>query len=209
MKKIIIMIIILVLMSGLSFSAEEKDKRMAWWREARFGMFIHWGLYSLLGGEYKGMDYGKEMLGASAEWIQLQAMIPKMEYAGLAKRFNPIRFSAKEWVSLAKEAGMKYLVITSKHHDGFSLFDTKMTTYDIMDATPFKRDIIKELSDECYKQGIRFGVYYSHSKDWYHRKALIRDPDPPTPEYIEMPASHSGLEPSTEKKRRKKGTEKK
>jgi len=123
-----------------------RDRRMAWWRQARFGMFIHWGLYSVLGGEWKGFDYGKEMGGASAEWIMLHAHIPKQEYAALAKRFNPVRFDASRWVSLAKEAGMKYLVITAKHHDGFSMFGSKLTRYNIVDATPFHRDVIKELA---------------------------------------------------------------
>ena len=143
--------------------------RMQWWREARFGMFIHWGLYSVLGGEWKGTDYGKEMGGASAEWIMKSASIPPEEYKKLSLQFNPVKFNAKEWVGLAKEAGMKYMVITAKHHDGFSMFHTKMTDWNIVDATPFKRDVIKELSEECRKQGIRFGVYYSHSRDWNNR----------------------------------------
>jgi len=162
----------------------QRDARMAWWREARFGMFIHWGLYAVLGGEWHGVDYGKEMGGASAEWIMLQAEIPKQEYARLAEEFNPVNFNAKEWVGLAKEAGMKYMVITSKHHDGFSMFDSKMTDYDIVDATPFKRDVIGELADECRRQGLKFGVYYSHSKDWYNRKQARRDPEPPSPQYV-------------------------
>ena len=171
-------------LGAAALQAEVRDERLAWWREARLGMFIHWGLYSLLGGEWQGFDYGKEMGGASAEWIMLQAGIPKNEYAALARRFNPVRFSAREWVGLAKQAGMKYLVITSKHHDGFSLFGTKRTKYNIVDATPFGRDVIRELADECRRQGLKFGVYYSHSKDWYHRKTINRDPDPPSPEYV-------------------------
>ncbi len=143
---------------------------MEWWRDARYGMFIHWGLYSIAGGEWKNVDYGKEQGGASAEWLMKSAKISKEEYrATLAPQFNPTEFDAAKWVSVAKEAGMKYMVITSKHHDGFALFDTEATDYDVMDAAPFKRDIIKELSDECAKQGLRFGVYYSQTKDWYHR----------------------------------------
>ncbi len=149
--------------------ATPRDARMQWWREARFGMFIHWGLYSVLGGEWKGKDYGKEMGGHSAEWVMYDANIPAAEYEPLAKEFNPVNFDAAAWVGAAKAAGMKYMVITAKHHDGFSLFDSKVTDYDIMDASPFKRDIIKELADECRKQGLRFGVYYSHSKDWRNR----------------------------------------
>jgi len=149
--------------------APKPDDRMAWWREARFGLFIHWGLYSVLGGEWNGKDYGKEMGGASAEWIMLRAPVPTAEYEKLAQRFNPTKFDAKAWVGLAKEAGMKYMVITAKHHDGFALFDSQVTDYDIVDATPFGRDPIKELADECRRRGIRFGVYYSHSKDWRNR----------------------------------------
>ncbi|MFB3829145.1 MAG: alpha-L-fucosidase [Bryobacteraceae bacterium] len=162
------------------------DDRMKWWRDARFGMFIHWGLYSTLGGEWEGFDYGKEMGGASAEWIMLQARIPKERYAALAGRFNPVKFSAKEWVSLAREAGMRYMVITSKHHDGFSMFRTQLTPYNIVDATPFRRDPIAELAAECRRQGLKFGLYYSHSKDWYHRKTVNRDPDPPSPDYVKF-----------------------
>ncbi|MDF7800830.1 alpha-L-fucosidase [Pontiellaceae bacterium B1224] len=146
------------------------DSHMEWWREARYGMFIHWGLYSVAGGEWKGKDYGKEQGGASAEWLMNSAKIPGAEYREtLAPQFNPTEFDAEEWVSIAKSAGMKYIVITSKHHDGFCLFDTDATDYNVMDASPFKRDIIKELSEECAKQDIKFGVYYSQFKDWYHR----------------------------------------
>jgi len=157
---------------------------MTWWREARFGMFVHWGLYSMLGGEWEGFDYGKEMEGASAEWIMLQADIPTDDYAALAERFNPTKFDAAKWVAIAKDAGMKYFVITSKHHDGFSLFDTELSDYDIIERSPFKRDVIKELADECARQGIRFGVYYSHSKDWYTRIKRRSDPNPPSANYI-------------------------
>ena len=153
-------------------AAEQKDEdsHMDWWREARYGMFIHWGLYSVAGGEWEGKDYGKEQGGASAEWLMNSAKIPGKKYREtLSPQFNPTEFDAKEWVSIAKDAGMKYIVITSKHHDGFCLFDTKATDYNVMQATPFKRDIIKELSEECAAQGIKFGVYYSQFKDWYHR----------------------------------------
>ena len=170
-----------------------RAERMAWWVDGKYGMFIHWGLYSILGGEWKGKDYGKEVGGASAEWIMLEAKIPKEEYAQLAKRFNPEKFDAKEWVSIAKRAGMKYMVITSKHHDGFCLFDTDQTDYNVMDASPFKRDIIRELATECKKEGIRFGVYYSQSRDWYHRGVPAegrKDIKRPSPAYIEMVKGH-------------------
>ncbi|MCD6393377.1 MAG: alpha-L-fucosidase [Planctomycetes bacterium] len=127
------------------------DARLAWWRQARFGMFIHWGPVSL-----KGTEIG---------WSR-GTKIPRAEYDNLYKQFNPVKFSAKEWVLIAKDAGMKYIVITSKHHDGFSMFDSDYTDYDIME-TPFGRDVIKELSEECRRQGIRFCTYYS-ILDWHH-----------------------------------------
>jgi alpha-L-fucosidase len=169
-------------------TAVQSDDRMQWWREARFGMFIHWGLYSVLGGEWNGKDHGKEMGKADAAWIMLMAPVPTDEYKKLAQQFNPVKFDAKAWVSLAKEAGMRYMVITSKHHDGFCLFDTKHTDYDIMDATPFKRDIIKELSEECRRQGIRFGVYYSQRQDWYHRGRTSKERPPDN--YVRMAKGH-------------------
>jgi alpha-L-fucosidase len=138
-----------------------KSERLTWWREARFGMFIHWGLYAIPAGEWKGVEY--EWLG---EWIMQQARIPSSEYELLKDQFNPVRFDANKIVRLAKDAGMKYLVITSKHHDGFSLFDSKYSDYDVM-STPFKRDIIKEFANACRRHNIRFGLYYS-SKDWHH-----------------------------------------
>ena len=175
-------------MPALAFSAPKDDSHMDWWRDARFGMFIHWGLYSVQGGEWKGKDYGKEQGGASAEWLMNSAQIPKEEYRNtLAPKFNPTKFDAAEWVSTAKQAGMKYMVITSKHHDGFCLFETKATDYNIMEASPFKRDIIKELSEECSKQGIKFGVYYSQFKDWYHRSRGRNNPGTmSTEEYLDL-----------------------
>src|SRR5205085_5375884 len=113
----------------------QRDARMAWWRDARFGMFIHWGLYAVPAGEYNGKR-SKEI----GEWIMSWANIPRAQYEQFAPKFNPEKFDAAEWVRIAKDAGMKYLVITSKHHDGFSMFDSAVTTYDIVDATPFKKD---------------------------------------------------------------------
>lgn len=151
----------------LNESPEAKDQRMKWWREARFGMFIHWGLYAIPAGEYKGQR--SDQIG---EWIQSWANIPREEYAQFAAQFNPVKFDAAEWVGLAKEAGMKYIVITSKHHDGFCMFDSAVTDYDIVDATPFQRDPLAELSAECKKQGIRFCVYYS-IMDWHHPSQYV------------------------------------
>jgi len=142
-----------------------KDERMEWWRDARFGMFIHWGLYAVPAGEWKG----KQIPGIG-EWIMERADIPVSEYEQLAKQFNPVKFDADEWVHIAKNAGMKYIVITSKHHDGFCLWDSKVTDYDIVDAAPFKRDVLGELSRACKKQGIRLCFYHS-IMDWHHPDA--------------------------------------
>jgi alpha-L-fucosidase len=147
-------------------SKEQRDARMAWWREARFGMFIHWGVYSQAGGEWKGTTN-------HAEWLQLTAKIPIAEYTELAWTFNPVKFDAEAWAQVAKEAGMKYLVITTKHHDGFAMFDSPSDAYNIVKVTPFKRDPLKELAAACRKQGIQFCVYYSLGRDWH-------DPDVPT-----------------------------
>jgi alpha-L-fucosidase len=138
----------------------QRDARMAWWREARFGLFIHWGLYSVTDGEWGGKtDYG--------EWIMCNCKIPVKEYARLATKFNPVKFDARAWVRMAREAGMKYIVITAKHHDGFAMFRSRADSFNIYDATPFKRDPLKELAAECKKQGIKLGFYYSQAQDWH------------------------------------------
>ncbi len=156
---------------------EQREKRLAWWREAKFGMFIHWGLYAILAGVWKG----KEIPGIG-EWIMNRAKIPVAEYEQLAEQFNPVEFNAQEWVRVAKNAGMKYIVITSKHHDGFSMYDSKVTTYDIMDATPFERDPLKELAEACRKEDIKFCFYYSHAQDWHHPDAAGNNWDFPDEE---------------------------
>ncbi|MBN2473628.1 MAG: alpha-L-fucosidase [Pirellulales bacterium] len=145
-------------------SKEATDQRMAWWRDAKFGMFIHWGLYAIPAGEWKGRK-----VPGIGEWIMDRGHIPVQEYAPLQKQFNPVKFDAAKWVGIAKRAGMKYIVITSKHHDGFCLFDSKLTDYDVMGA-PFQRDIMKELADECHKQGIQICWYHS-IMDWYQPDA--------------------------------------
>ena len=142
-----------------------KDERMEWWRQARFGMFIHWGLYAVPAGEWKG-----KRISGIGEWIMEKGDIPVAEYEQLTKQFNPVKFNADEWVQIAKNAGMKYIVITSKHHDGFCLWDSKVTDYDIIDATPFNRDILGELSKACKKQGIKLCFYHS-IMDWHHPDA--------------------------------------
>ena len=146
-----------------SETKEHRDARMKWWREARFGMFIHWGLYCVPGGVYQGKP-----LSTYGEWIMAKAKIPIAEYAAFAPQFNPVKFNADEWVKVAKDAGMKYIVITAKHHEGFAMFPSKASKYNINDATPFKRDPLKELAEACRKQGIKLGFYYSQNLDWYH-----------------------------------------
>ncbi len=142
----------------------QRDVRMQWWRDAKYGMFIHWGIYAVPAGIWDGKIVDAKH---GAEWIQCDALLTRAEYEPYARQFNPIQFNATQWVNIAKESGMKYLVITSKHHDGFSLYDTKASDYDIIDATPFKRDPLKELSMACKRAGLRFGVYYSQL-DWHH-----------------------------------------
>lgn len=155
-------VLLLVPCARAGETVAQRDARMAWWRDARFGMFIHWGIYAEAAGYWNGQP-----VGGVGEWIMYHGKIPVKEYETLAPKFNPRNFDAKKWVSIAKNAGMKYIIITSKHHDGFCMFDSAHTTYDIVDATPFKRDVLKELADECAKQGIKLGFYYS-IMDWHH-----------------------------------------
>ena len=151
-----------------------KEKRLEWFRDARFGMFIHWGVYSVPAGTWKGTQI--EGLG---EWIMNRAKIPVNEYEKLAPKFDPEKFSAEEIVRLAKNAGMKYIVITSKHHDGFAMYHSTVSKYNIYDATPFKRDPLKELADAAAKAGIKLGFYYSQTQDWHEPDAVGNDWDFP------------------------------
>ena len=169
LKMILISLMVLICLLSCTQKKIESPKndltinssnRLEWFQEAKFGLFIHWGLYSVLGGEWNGKtNYG--------EWIQYSAHIPGQEYEKITKQFNPVRFNAEEWVSMAKQAGMKYIVITTKHHEGFCMFDSKLTNYDIVDATPYGKDPMKELAKECKKQGLKLCFYYS-VKDWHH-----------------------------------------
>ncbi|NJL18757.1 MAG: alpha-L-fucosidase [Bdellovibrionaceae bacterium] len=143
-----------------AFAGPGPEDKMAWFREAKFGMFIHWGLYSVAAGEWKGET-------GHGEWIQYTANISCSEYDPLAKRFNPTGFNADEWARLAKQAGMNYMVITAKHHDGFCMYDSQWTDFDIVDATPYKKDPMKDLAESCRKEGLKFCFYYS-VKDWHH-----------------------------------------
>jgi len=143
---------------------ETRDARMQWWRDAKFGMFVHWGVYAVPAGTYKG-----KQIGGIGEWIMHNAKIPVAEYKEFAKQFNPTEFDAEAWVRIAKAAGMKYIVITSKHHDGFAMYHSDISEWDIDEASPqFKRDPIDELVKACRKNGIRIGLYYSHCWDWTH-----------------------------------------
>ena len=139
---------------------QEHDARVAWWREAKFGLFIHWGVYSVPAGYYHGKSVG------GGEWIMHNSKIPMAEYQAFAKEFNPVKFNADDWVKMAKDAGMKYIVITAKHHDGFAMFDTKASPWNIVQATPFGREPLKELAAACKKEGIKLGFYYSQAQDW-------------------------------------------
>jgi alpha-L-fucosidase len=144
-------------------SSLSPDARMAWWREARFGMFIHWGLYAEAGGVWEG-----RAVPGLGEWLMNRERVPVAGYAALAGRFQPAGFDAAAWVRAAREAGMKYIVITAKHHDGFAMFRSKASAFNIYDATPFRRDPLKELAAECKKQGMKLGFFYSQAQDWHH-----------------------------------------
>ena len=141
-----------------------------WFKNAGFGLMIHWGLYSVLGGEYKG-----ERMEEIGEWVMSKYRIPRNEYEKLLNTFNPIYFDAEEWVQLAKNAGMKYVVITAKHHDGFALYHSKVDKYNVVDATPFKRDIIRELADACKRNDMKLGLYYSQCIDWHEENGGAYD----------------------------------
>jgi alpha-L-fucosidase len=173
-----LLITLIIIMTIVSFSCKQKspkvfpaemkeqvDARMKWWHDARFGMFIHWGVYSVPAGVYKGQD-----IPGIGEWIMNTAKIPVEEYEIFAKEFNPVKFDAAEWVRIARDAGMKYIVITSKHHDGFSMWNSEVSKYDIVDFAPYGKDILKVLSEECNKQGITLCFYHS-IMDWHQPDA--------------------------------------
>jgi len=148
----------------------EHDERMAWWRDAKFGMFVHWGVYSVPAGVWKG-----KKIGGIGEWIMANADIPVAEYEKLPPQFNPVRYDPAEWAQIAKDAGAKYLVITSKHHDGFTMYDSKISDYDIVDSTGYGKDVLAPLSVECEKVGIKFCTYHS-ILDWHHPAQMLNYP---------------------------------
>ncbi|WP_125704123.1 alpha-L-fucosidase [Lacticaseibacillus daqingensis] len=146
-----------------------------WFRHAEYGMMIHWGLYSLLAGEYRG-----QLTTGYAEWLQADRQIPNAEYGKLATAFDPLYFDAPALVALAQAAGMRYLVVTAKHHDGFALYDSAVDDYNVVAATPFGRDVIGELAAACRAAGLRFGVYYSQDLDWHEPNGGGYTADPST-----------------------------
>lgn len=180
MKKILLLTIVIFIFSGCSENKNDnknnpdlqKNDSVKWFTDAKFGMFIHWSIYSQLEGEWKGKRY----YGIS-EWIMKRARIPVEEYEKLADTFNPPKYDAEEIVLLAKSAGMKYITVTSKHHDGFAMYHSKVSPFNIVDATPFNRDPLKELADACKKHGIKLGIYYSQTQDWYEPNAVGNDWD--------------------------------
>jgi alpha-L-fucosidase len=164
--RIFIALIILIIIQSCNQPSKEKalpENRMLWWTDAKFGLFIHWGVYSVPAGTYNG-----QQINGIGEWIMNRGKIPVSEYKKFAGQFNPVKYDPEAWVKMAKNAGMKYLVITSKHHDGFALFDSKVTDWDVVDATPYGKDLLKPLSEACKKEGIRLGFYYSQAQDWNH-----------------------------------------
>ncbi len=155
-------IILFVLLNTVKYSyTEEQNRSMEWFKNAKYGMFIHWGLYSIPAGKWKG----KKIPGLG-EWIMRMAKIKTDDYKTLMKSFNPVKFDPEKWVKTAKQAGMKYIVLTSKHHDGFAMFDTRVNDYDVVDGTPYGKDLCKQLADACRKHNMKLGFYYSHARDW-------------------------------------------
>ena len=138
-----------------------REDRTTWFKEARFGMFIHWGVYSVPAGFYHDKP-----VGGIGEWIMNHGKIPMADYQAFAKEFNPVRYDPVLWVKLAKAAGMKYIVITTKHHDGFAMFETKASPWNIVQATPYGKDVIRPLAEACRREGIKLGFYYSQAQDW-------------------------------------------
>jgi alpha-L-fucosidase len=151
-------------------SMKTVDQRIAWWRDARFGMFVHWGVYSLPAGEWKG-----KIVSGYAEHLMRKEKIFRAEYLEMAHSFNPVDFNADQWIRTARDAGMRYFVITAKHHDGFAMYPSEVSDFNITKQTAFKRDPMAELSAACKKYGVKFGFYYSHAFDWEHPDAPGND----------------------------------
>ncbi len=152
----------------------QRDARMQWFRDARFGMFIHWGLYAQHGGFWHGKTTAAYVY---AEWLMFTARAPVAEYAAAAKDFNPVNYDADAWVRAAKAAGMKYIVITTKHHEGFAMFKTAASPFNIVDASPYGKDVLKPLAEACRRHGMKLGFYYSQNLDWHHPGGGLAGPD--------------------------------
>ncbi len=163
MKKNILLLLSLFCLQASLFGQDSlsRNQRMQWWREARFGMFIHWGVYAVPAGNFRG-----QKIKNIGEWIMNRGKIPVAEYQQYAAQFNPVLYNPDEWVKAAKEAGMKYIVITAKHHDGFALFGSHASKWNVVDATPYKKDLLTPLADACRREGIKLGFYYSQAQDW-------------------------------------------
>ena len=163
--KLIFTVLMVFLVAGCAQREPEMtahDQKMEWWRDAKFGMFIHWGPYALWGGVYHGHEQNR----GGAEWIMNRCKIPVAEYQEMARTFNPTKYDAESWVRLAKETGMKYIVITSKHHDGFAMFKSEASDFNIVDFTPYGKDVLDELAKACRKHDMKLGFYYSQAQDW-------------------------------------------
>jgi len=159
-------------------TSDTANSRMNWWKDAKFGMFIHWGIYSVTSGRWgNNISHG--------EWIMAGEKIPVKEYAELAEKFNPVLYNPEEWVRLARTAGQKYLIITAKHHDGFAMFKSAASGFNIVDATPYKKDILKDLAEACRKYDMKLGFYYSQAQDWHHKGGRTFDG-------VEWDESHRG-----------------
>jgi len=197
MKKLLIFIW-LIQLSSVTLTAQQSQAdrdRLAWWHEAKFGMFVHWGVYSLYGGVYNGHRQAR----GDAAWILNRCKIPVAEYREKGKEFNPGNYDPDKWVRMAKDAGMKYLIIGAKHHDGFALFDTEASDWDVVDATPYGKDLLKPLADACHKQGIKLGFYYSQAVDWTNpggsaARRLMKEgwPNPDSTQIDQYTLEHDG-----------------
>ena len=145
---------VLSLRSAVAQSPAQNDGRMSWWREAKFGLFIHWGVYAVP--------------ARKGEWVMHNEKIPVATYRAFAKDFNPVKYDPTAWAALAKEAGMRYVVITAKHHEGFALYPSDVTDWDIADASPYKKDLLGPLLESVHQAGLKMGFYYSQAQDWVH-----------------------------------------
>jgi alpha-L-fucosidase len=197
MKKPMILLMFVFLFQGVTLARDKLSdtERLAWWKEVRFGMFIHWGVYSMYGGIYNGHQQAR----GDAAWILNRCKIPVAEYRETARQFNPVNYDPEAWVKMAKDAGMKYLIITAKHHDGFALFDSKAGDWDVVDATVYGKDLLKPLAEACKKQGIRLGFYYSQAVDWTNpggsaARRLMREgwPNPDSTRIDQYTEEHNG-----------------